>query len=326
MKSTFNNTHVTITDPAGNTISWGTAGSQVQGTRKSTPFAASAADNAAQAAMRHGLKEVEVRVKGAGSGRESASAPWPTPGCVISIEDVTPLPHNGCCAKASLRPIPFTSRPTQPARTPEAANHGCYTGPKIKQCRREGITSSSARTPPAARSRCSAPGLPAWCPRPEPPQGDPARRAPCEKQKLKRAFERQFERYFTEAERMKGNTGENLLSLLGRRMDSVVLAGGFATTLAQARQMVNHGHFRVNGKRMTIPSYRVRVGDVITPRDKENTKTIVSGFIDVNKGGFQPDWLGIDGDAMAITVNSLPRREDFQFPIQEQLIVELCSK
>ncbi|MEL6431519.1 MAG: 30S ribosomal protein S11 [Planctomycetota bacterium] len=106
VKSTFNNTHVTITDPAGNTISWGTAGSQgFKGTRKSTPFAAQrAADSAAQAAMRHGLKEVEVRVKGAGSGRESAVRALSNAGLrVISIEDVTPLPHNGCRAKKRRR-------------------------------------------------------------------------------------------------------------------------------------------------------------------------------------------------------------------------------
>ena len=106
VKSTFNNTQVTITDPAGNTISWGTAGSQgFKGTRKSTPFAAQrAADNAAQAAMRHGLKEVEVRVKGAGSGRESAVRALANAGLrVTSIEDVTPLPHNGCRAKKRRR-------------------------------------------------------------------------------------------------------------------------------------------------------------------------------------------------------------------------------
>jgi len=106
VKSTFNNTHVTITDPAGNTISWGTAGSQgFKGPRKSTPFAAQrAADNAAQAAMRHGLKEVEVRVKGAGSGRESAVRALANAGLrVSSIEDVTPLPHNGCRAKKRRR-------------------------------------------------------------------------------------------------------------------------------------------------------------------------------------------------------------------------------
>jgi len=106
VKSTFNNTHVTITDPAGNTISWGTAGSQgFEGRRKSTSFAAQgAADNAARASMRHGLKEVEVRVKGAGSGRESAVRALANAGLrVSSIEDVTPLPHNGCRAKKRRR-------------------------------------------------------------------------------------------------------------------------------------------------------------------------------------------------------------------------------
>ena len=106
VKSTFNNTHVTITDPAGNTISWGTAGSQgFKGTRKSTPFAAQrAAESASQAAQRHGLKEVEVRVKGAGSGRESAVRALANSGLrIVSIEDVTPLPHNGCRAKKRRR-------------------------------------------------------------------------------------------------------------------------------------------------------------------------------------------------------------------------------
>jgi small subunit ribosomal protein S4 len=150
-----------------------------------------------------------------------------------------------------------------------------------------------------------------------------------EKQKLKRVFgvlERQFMRYFLEAERCKGNTGENLLELLARRLDNVVLAGGFALTLAQARQLVNHGHMLVNGKRCSIASYQVRAGDEITPRSKENTKKMVSEHLDVNKSGFVPSWLQVTPDTMTITVTGLPRREDFQVPIQEQLIVELCSK
>ena len=104
--ASFNNTIVTITDRQGNALSWATAGgSGFRGSRKSTPFAAQrAADNAAQAAMRHGLKEVEVRVKGAGSGRESAVRALANAGLrVISIEDVTPLPHNGCRAKKRRR-------------------------------------------------------------------------------------------------------------------------------------------------------------------------------------------------------------------------------
>ena len=106
VKSTFNNTHVTLTSVTGDTISWGTAGSMgFKGTRKSTPFAAQrAAESAAQAAMRHGLKEIEVRVKGAGSGRESAVRALANSGLrVVSIEDVTPLPHNGCRAKKRRR-------------------------------------------------------------------------------------------------------------------------------------------------------------------------------------------------------------------------------
>jgi len=106
VKSTFNNTHVTLTSVTGDTISWGTAGSMgFKGTRKSTPFAAQrAAESASQAAQRHGLKEVEVRVKGAGSGRESAVRALANPGLrIVSIEDVTPLPHNGCRAKKRRR-------------------------------------------------------------------------------------------------------------------------------------------------------------------------------------------------------------------------------
>jgi len=106
VKATFNNTHVTITSTTGDTLSWGSAGSMgFKGTRKSTPFAAQrAAESAAQAAQRHGLKEVEVRVKGAGSGRESAVRALANSGLrITSIEDVTPLPHNGCRAKKRRR-------------------------------------------------------------------------------------------------------------------------------------------------------------------------------------------------------------------------------
>tara|TARA_R110002126_G_scaffold3933_1_gene21650 strand:+ start:16298 stop:16879 length:582 start_codon:yes stop_codon:yes gene_type:complete len=150
-----------------------------------------------------------------------------------------------------------------------------------------------------------------------------------EKQKLKRVFgvfERQFRLYFLEAERLKGNTGENLLMLLNRRMDNVILASGFAITLAQARQMVNHGHFTVNGRRCGIPSYNVKPGDVLAPRAKDNTKKLVADAIELNKAGTTPNWVEVNADTMAVTVTGIPKREDFLFPIQEQLIVELCSK
>ncbi|MFT7676934.1 MAG: small subunit ribosomal protein S4 [Planctomycetota bacterium] len=208
---------------------------------------------------------------------------------------------------------------------------GRYTGPKVKQCRREGMNlfflgqNTSSGKVAVLQRRDYPPGMHAQSRRKITEYGVRLR----EKQKLKRVFgvyQGQFMRYFKAAERLKGNTGENLLALLSRRVDNVALAGGFALTLAQARQMVTHGHMLVNGKRMNIASYQVKVGDIISPRDKENTKKIVSEHLDVNKSGVVPSWLEASADAMTITVTGLPKREDFQLPIQEQLIVELCSK
>ena len=206
-----------------------------------------------------------------------------------------------------------------------------YTGPKVKQCRREGMNlfflgqNTSSGKVAVLQRRDYPPGVHAQSRRKVTEYGVRLR----EKQKLKRVFgvyEKQFMLYFREAERLKGNTGANMLTLLSRRLDNVVLTAGMATTLAQARQLVNHGHFTVNGKRMTIPSYQVRPSDVITPRDKENTKKIVADHLEVNKSAATPQWLDVNGDTLTITVTQLPKREDFQFPIQEQLIVELCSK
>ncbi len=206
-----------------------------------------------------------------------------------------------------------------------------YTGPKVKQCRREGMNlfflgqNTSSGKVAALQKRDYPPGVHAQSRRKITEYGVRLR----EKQKLKRVFgvlEKQFMLYFKEAERIKGNTGENLLALLSRRLDNVVLSGGMSTTLAQARQLVNHGHFLVNGKRCTIPSYQVRPGDVVSPRGKENTKKMVSDALELNKGGAVPSWLDANSDSMTVTVSGLPKREDFQFPIQEQLIVELCSK
>jgi small subunit ribosomal protein S4 len=150
-----------------------------------------------------------------------------------------------------------------------------------------------------------------------------------EKQKLKRVYgvlERQFRRYFREAEKFKGNTGENLLSLLERRLDNVVLASGFALSRNHARQMINHGHFRVNDRRVDVPSYRVRPGDKIGVRDNAKTKKMVSEAVEVNKSQVVPDWLSVQGDAIQAEVVGNPTREHVPHPIQEQLIIELCSK
>ena len=150
-----------------------------------------------------------------------------------------------------------------------------------------------------------------------------------EKQKLKRIYgvlERQFRLYFKEAERQKGNTGENLLALLERRLDNVVLATGFALSRNHARQMINHGHFKVNNRRVDIASYRVRPGDKVTVKENPKTKKMVSEAIEVNKSQVVPDWLSVTGDAMQAEVVNMPRRDHVPHPIQEQLIIELCSK
>jgi len=150
-----------------------------------------------------------------------------------------------------------------------------------------------------------------------------------EKQKLKRIYgvlERQFRLYFKEAERLKGNTGENLLSLLERRLDNVVLASGFALSRNHARQMINHGHFRVNERRVDVASFRVRPGDKVSIRDHTKTKKMVTDSVEVNKSQVVPDWLSVTGESMQAEVVGIPRRDHVPHPIQEQLIIELCSK
>jgi len=150
-----------------------------------------------------------------------------------------------------------------------------------------------------------------------------------EKQKLKRIYgvlERQFRLYFKEAERLKGNTGDNLLSLLERRLDNVVLAIGFALSRNHARQMINHDHFRVNNRRVDVASYRVRPGDKVSVRENEKTRKMVADSVEVNKSQVVPDWLTVTGEVMQAEVVAIPRRDHVPHPIQEQLIIELCSK
>jgi small subunit ribosomal protein S4 len=149
-----------------------------------------------------------------------------------------------------------------------------------------------------------------------------------EKQKAKRIYgvlESQFRKYFQWAEREKGVTGENLLRLLELRLDNVVHRLGFATSRRESRQMVAHGHFQVNGRKVSIPSLLVKVGDVVQLRP--NSKQ--AARIEDNLGGGRaqmPQWLDLDVEGKKGTVRSLPLREDIQIPVAEQLIVELYSK
>ncbi|MEM7198774.1 MAG: 30S ribosomal protein S4 [Planctomycetota bacterium] len=150
-----------------------------------------------------------------------------------------------------------------------------------------------------------------------------------EKQKAKRIYgvlERQFMKYFVLAVRQKGNTGENLLVLLERRLDNVVLNLGLALSRFDARQMVAHGHVFVNGRRTDIPSYLVRPGDTIQMQGKEKISKKAGEAVEINKGQGIPAWLeAMPGDLKGKVVQ-LPKREDVPHPINEQLIVELCSR
>ena len=150
-----------------------------------------------------------------------------------------------------------------------------------------------------------------------------------EKQKVKRIYgvlESQFRRYFAAADRQRGITGETLLQLLERRLDNVIYRLGLATSRPQARQLVRHGHFLVNGHKVNIPSYSVRVGDQVTVRSSSAKNSSIQHAIEEVKGRGIPEWLNFDGESLAGRIASLPTREQINLPVQEQLIVELYSK
>ena len=150
-----------------------------------------------------------------------------------------------------------------------------------------------------------------------------------EKQKAKRMYgvlERQFRGYFKKASRTKGITGEALLQMLERRLDNVVYRLGFASSRSMARQLINHGHFDVNGRRVDIASSQVRPGSIIMLREKSRKNEAIKICLDTAAGRGVPPWLELDPTQFKGTVRQLPTREDIPVPIQEQLIVELYSK
>ncbi len=150
-----------------------------------------------------------------------------------------------------------------------------------------------------------------------------------EKQKVKRMYglmERQFRNFFSKAERQKGITGTNLLLLLERRLDNLVYRLGFANSRSEARQLVRHSHFTVNGKKVNIPSYLVRVGEVIELREKSRKNGKVGESLEAVARRGIPSWLELVKEQFRGRLVSLPAREDLTMPIKEQLIVELYSK
>jgi small subunit ribosomal protein S4 len=206
-----------------------------------------------------------------------------------------------------------------------------YIGPVCRLCRREGmklfLKGERCYTEKCAIEKRNLP----------PGQHGKARKAKMlgyglqlrEKQKVKRTYgvlENQFRRYFEAADRQRGITGETLLQLLERRLDNAIYRLGFATSRPQARQLVKHGHFLVNGKKVDIPSYQLRQGDVVSLRQSSEKNPAILHAIEEVKGRGIPEWLSLDAAASSGRVVSLPTREQINLPVQEQLIVELYSK
>ena len=205
-----------------------------------------------------------------------------------------------------------------------------YIGPVCRLCRREGmklfLKGERCYTEKCAIEKRNLP----------PGQHGKARKAKLvgyglqlrEKQKVKRIYgvlENQFRRYFETAERTRGITGETLLQLLERRLDNVIYRLGLATSRPQARQLVRHGHVLVNGKKVDIPSYSVKVGDVLAVREGSRQNAAILHAVEEVKGRGVPEWLSLAGE-MEGKVVSVPTREQINLPVQEQLIVELYSK
>jgi len=205
-----------------------------------------------------------------------------------------------------------------------------YTGPSCRLCRREGselfLKGERCYTDKCAIKRRSYP----------PGQHGQGRIKVSdygvqlrEKQKVRRIYgilENQFRGYFEMADRMKGVTGENLLFILEKRLDNVAYRLGFATSRTEARQLVRHGHFTLNGRKVNIPSIQAKAGDVLQLREKSRKiASITESLEGVVRRGI-PQWLELDKDACKGVVKAMPVREDITMPIQEQLIVELYSK
>jgi len=222
-----------------------------------------------------------------------------------------------------------------------------YTGPVCRICRREGeklflkgdrcvaISATGNRPKCAVERRGYAPGQHGQGRKKVSQYGIQLR----QKQRLRKIYgigERQFHNYFVKAERQKGVLGENFLRILERRLDNIVYRLGFASSRTQARQMVSHGHFRVNGRRVNIPSYLVRIGDEIEMKMKERAedknqeryKAFVAGVTGrlESKGRSVPQWLEVDAAAFRGRVVALPAREEIQIPVNEQLVVEFYSR
>ena len=204
-----------------------------------------------------------------------------------------------------------------------------YIGPKAKLSRREGtdLFLKSARR--SLESKCKLDSKPGQHGRTSGARTSDYGNQLREKQKVKRMYgvlERQFRRYFAEADRRKGNTGETLLQLLESRLDNVVYRLGFASTRAEARQLVSHKAIVVNGGVVNIPSYQVKIGDVVSVREKAKKQVRIAEALSLAEQSGFPMWISVDAKKMEGSLKTLPDRSDFNQEVNESLIVELYSR
>ena len=209
---------------------------------------------------------------------------------------------------------------------------GRYLGSSCKYCRREGMKlmlkgnrCETAKCPVEKKQRNLAPGMHGWH------RGRASEYAVRlrEKQKIKRYYgllDRQFMRCFHEAERTKGNTGTTLLQLLERRLDNVVYKLNFVPSRKAARQLIAHGHIYVNGRKVDISDYTVKIGDKITVKGAEKSLKKVKEQLEANPNFTTQSWLQLARERAEATIVALPTRDDVQIPVVEQLVVELCSR
>lgn len=209
---------------------------------------------------------------------------------------------------------------------------GRYLGSSCKHCRREGlklmlkgIRCETAKCPIEKKQRSLAPGMHGWRRGRVSEYGVRLR----EKQKVKRyygLFDSEFMMYFHKAKRIKGNTGENLLQLLERRLDNVVYKLNFAPSRKAARQMINHGHMCVNGRKVDVSNYITKTGDKITVKGSEKSLESVKQQLASNPNFTVQGWLQLDRTKPGATIVAMPSRDDVQIPIEDQLVVEFCSR
>lgn len=204
-----------------------------------------------------------------------------------------------------------------------------YTGPKLKLSRREGTDLNLKSARRSFDSKAKADSKPGQHGRTSGARQSDYGTQLREKQKVKRMYgvlERQFRRYFAEAERIKGNTGENLLGLLESRLDNVVYRMGFGSTRAEARQLVSHCAITVNGQKVNIASYLVKAGDVIAVREKAKKQARIAESIALAEGNGFPSWVSVDSKKLEGTFKNKPARDEIAAEINESLVVELYSR